>query len=118
MAKRLPTVQRARKQRREMSKPEVMLWQQLRADPEGIRFRRQHPVGPFVLDFYCAVAKLAIEVDGIVHDMGDQPEFDARRTAWLEGQGSDVLRVPATDVLRDPVEVADAIIRLVQSRCR
>lgn len=116
MAKQLRTVRRARQQRREMSKPEVMLWQQLRADPLGLRFRRQHPVGPFVLDFYCAKAKLAIEVDGIVHNMGDQPEFDERRTAWLEQQGIEVVRIPAIDVLRDPIAVADAIVRLCLSR--
>jgi very-short-patch-repair endonuclease len=99
-----------------MSKPEVMLWQYLRADPQGIRFRRQHPIGGFVLDFYCAKARLAIEVDGIVHDMGDQPEFDVKRTAWLEEQGVEVMRIPAVDALRDPAAVADAIVRFVKAR--
>lgn len=116
MAKQVRTVQRARRQRREMSLPEVMLWQRLRGAPEGIRFRRQHPFGLFVLDFYCAQAKLAIEVDGIVHTMGDQPAFDDKRTEWLGSQGIEVLRIPATDVLRDAVEVAEALVRLCLSR--
>ncbi|MCW1431433.1 endonuclease domain-containing protein [Novosphingobium sp. JCM 18896] len=113
MAKSLQTVNRARRLRREMSKPEATLWQRLRGDPQGVRFRRQHPAGPFVLDFYCAKARLAIEVDGIVHDMGDQPEFDEKRSAWLNGEGIEMLRIAASEVLRDPDGVADAIVRYV-----
>ena len=116
MAKPLRTILRARRQRREMSKPEVMLWQQLRGNPQGLRFRRQHPIGPFVLDFYCASVNLAIEVDGIVHDMGVQPEFDEKRGKWLADQGIEVLGIPAIDVLRKPVEIADALVRLRISR--
>jgi very-short-patch-repair endonuclease len=65
------TVIRARKLRRIMTSPEVRLWQYLRTSPEGLKFSRQHPVGRFVLDFYCPSARTAIEVDGLVHDMGD-----------------------------------------------
>ena len=67
------TVAKARALRRVMSPPEARLWQVLRTRPEGLKFRRQHPVGPFVLDFYCADARLGIEVDGEVHGMGDNP---------------------------------------------
>ena len=59
------TVLNARTLRRAMTRPEVLLWQVLRERPNGLRFRRQHPVGPFVLDFYCPAARLAIEVDGM-----------------------------------------------------
>jgi very-short-patch-repair endonuclease len=99
-----------------MTKPEAMLWQRLRADPQGLRFRRQHPVGPFVLDFYCPKAKLAIEVDGMAHDMGDQPEFDQQRSEWLAGHSIEVVRVPAREALRNPGKVADSIVRLALSR--
>ena len=116
MAKQFPTVRRARKMRREMTKPEVMLWQRLRGDPLGVRFRRQHPVGPFAVDFYCPAAKLAIEVDGIAHDMGDQPKFDTMRSEWLAEQGIEVMRIKAQDVLCNPGEVADSIVRLALSR--
>src|SRR4051794_27024263 len=58
------TVEKARRLRREMSRPEARLWPVLRTRPEGFKFRRQHPVGPYVLDFYRPGAKLAIEVDG------------------------------------------------------
>ena len=100
---------KARQLRRKMSLPEVLLWQQLRQSPGGHRFRRQHPAGPYDLDFYCAPARLAIEVDGEAHDYGDRPARDAERDAWLEGQGVRVLRISAKAVLTD----LDAVIRLI-----
>jgi very-short-patch-repair endonuclease len=100
----------ARRLRRDLSLPEKLLWVRLRAGP--VRFRRQHPLGPYILDFYCPAAKLAIEVDGEAHDMGDRPQRDEVRTAWLEGQGIKMMRVPARDVLADPDAVADALFRL------
>ena len=54
----------ARKLRRKMTLPEVILWHWLRQRPQGLKFRRQHPTGPYVLDFFCSDARLAIEVDG------------------------------------------------------
>jgi very-short-patch-repair endonuclease len=100
----------ARRLRRELSLPEKLLWVRLRG--AEVRFRRQHPLGPYVLDFYCPVASLAIEVDGAAHDFGDRPQRDDIRTKWLKSQGIDVLRIPAKDVLADPDEIADAVIRL------
>ena len=82
-----------------MTPPEVLLWQQLRGGALGRRFRRQHAVGPYILDFYCADGKLAIEVDGFAHDAAEQMRHDAVRTAWLNERGIRVLRVPAADVL-------------------
>ena len=67
-----------------MSPPEVRLWVRLRvrhADKPVIR--RQHPIGPYVLDVYCPAARLCIEIDGWGHNMGDQPQKDERRGAWL-----------------------------------
>lgn len=109
------TVRKAKDLRRDMSLPEVMLWQILRAKPEGVKFRRQHPIGPFVLDFYCASAKLAIEIDGIVHDMGGRPERDEQRDGFLASKGLRVVRIPATEVLKDVAEVAQMIVRLCHS---
>ena len=60
------TVKRARRLRRDMSVPEVMLWVRLRLRPGGYKFRRQHPAGPYILDFFCNDARMAIEVDGVV----------------------------------------------------
>jgi very-short-patch-repair endonuclease len=99
--------------RRQMSLPEVLRWRALRARPGGHKFRRQHAAGSYVLDFYCAGSALCIEVDGISHDMGNNPERDARRDDWLGQQGVDTLRIPAVDILRD----LEAVVALVRQRC-
>ena len=93
-----------------MTLPEVLLWQRLKGAPEGLRFRKQHPIGDYRADFYCAAAKLVIEVDGIVHDMGDRPERDTARTAALEARGYRVVRVPASNVLKDADDAAASIV--------
>ena len=104
------TVMRARGLRREMSLPEGMLWQLLRQRPDGFKFRRQHPIGSCVVDFYCPASRLVIEVDGESHSMGDRPERDAMRDQWLTSQGMRVLRFVATDVIRDRQSVISAIL--------
>lgn len=93
-----------------MSLPEVLLWRELRAQTR-IKFRRQHPIGEYVLDFYCAAAKLCVEIDGIAHDMGDRPERDERRDAWLASQNIEVIRIPAREVLRSAADVAETMVR-------
>src|SRR5687768_16148919 len=98
----------SRRLRREMSLPEAMLWQLLRRSPGGVRFRRQHAIGPYVADFYCPSAKLVIEIDGSAHDMGDRPIRDDERVAYLKSLGLEVTRIPAKDVLNDALAVADA----------
>lgn len=93
-----------------MSLPEVLLWQQLRLQSE-VKFRRQHPLGPYVLDFYCPTAKVCIEIDGIAHDMGGRPARDAARDIRLKSEGIAVVRIPATEVLADPGAVAESLVR-------
>jgi very-short-patch-repair endonuclease len=105
-----------RRMRRELSLPETLLWVRLRG--AELRFRRQHPIGAYILDFYCPGARLAIEVDGAAHDMGDKPERDELRTQWLKGEGIEVLRIPAKEVLADPDAVADALLRLCVDRAK
>ena len=96
------TFQRARHLRRGMSLPEIVLWQALRKlRLGGLRFRRQHPIGPYILDFYCPSARLAIEVDGFAHDTVAEAHRDARRQEWLAQRGVRVLRLRASDVLKD-----------------
>ncbi|ALJ11552.1 endonuclease domain-containing protein [Sphingopyxis macrogoltabida] len=102
----------ARRLRRNMSLPEVLLWQILRKQPGHIKFRRQHPIGRYILDFYVLELKLGIEIDGEAHGMDDRPERDEARDRWLASQGIRVLRIAATDVLADPAAVADSIVRL------
>ena len=79
-------------------------------------FRRQHPIGPYVLDFYCAKARLAVEVDGISHDMGNRPQRDIRRDVWLEARGVMVMRIPASELTYKIDEAADAIVRMAAER--
>lgn len=107
---RRPTVYAARKLRRTMSLPELLFWQRLRGTPEGIRFRKQHPVDPYVADFYCSAARLIIELDGEAHNRGDRPLRDDVRTLSLQERGYRVIRIAAQDVLTDPDEVAASII--------
>lgn len=80
------------------------------------RTRRQHPASPYILVFYAPAAKLGIEIDGVAHDMDDRPAHDASRDAWLLAQGITLLRIPATDVLKDPATKADAIIAYVREQ--
>jgi very-short-patch-repair endonuclease len=72
-------------------------------------------MGPYVLDFYCAKARLAIELDGMSHDMGDRPQRDLRRDAWLQARGITVLRIPVVDLTRGIDETADAIVRMAEN---
>jgi len=112
-AKQQRNVPRARALRSAMSLPEVLLWNRVRGHPT-VKIRRQHPVGPYVLDFYCASANVCIEIDGIAHDMGERPTSDANRDAWLAAQGMHVVRIAARDVLEGADEVAAAVIALCE----
>jgi len=103
-------MQIARQQRRAMSPPEVKLWALLRRSPAGVKFRRQHPIGPYVADFYCAAARLVVEVDGRTHD--NTCERDERRDSYLRALGLTVVRIPAAEVLGDAAGVADGLVRL------
>src|SRR5687768_1840275 len=105
-----PIVARAKQLRRQLTLAEGLLWQFLRTRPGGFKFRRQHPIGPYVLDFFCREAGLAIEVDGAAHGMGDNPERDARRDERLEAEGIRTLRIGASDVLGEMEAVAAGIL--------
>ena len=109
-------IERARRLRREMTLPEVLLWREFRQRPHGLKFRRQHGSGDYVLDFYCSDARLAIEVDGMVHDSVEQVAHDQQRGSWLRGHGIETLRVPARDVLADAARTADAIVEYARTR--
>jgi very-short-patch-repair endonuclease len=111
------TVARARDLRRTMTLPEVLLWQHIRGRQlTGIRFRRQHPIGPYILDFFCEDARLAVEVDGESHCQAEAVEHDKRRTEWLNARGISVLRIPARDVLSELAAVVDHIQRQVRDQ--
>ena len=104
----------ARRLRRQLSLPEMLLWRLLRLKRRELRFRGQHPIGAYVADFYCAAAKTVIDVDGATHDW--RQDADGRRDAFMESLGLKVMRVAAADVLTDPAGVADGIYRLCAAR--
>jgi len=108
---------RARTLRKAMSEPEVMLWSRLRGRTgERPLFRRQHPIGSIILDFYCPSARLAVEVDGSTHWDDEARARDEVRDRWLRGQGLEVVRVPASSVYADLRQVVDAILQLAEAR--
>lgn len=78
--------------RKNMTKAEITLWEYLRTKPFGIKFRRQHPIGSYVADFYCHALKLIIEVDGNVHLANDVKNNDIVRQENLESEGLVFLR--------------------------
>jgi len=107
---------RARSLRKAMSPPEVMLWARLRSRaPDRPTFRRQHPVGSVILDFYCPSARLAVEIDGMTHWDEQAQRRDRARDQWLELQGVTVMRIDASAVYRDADAAADAIWREAQA---
>ena len=110
------TVRKARKLRRKMTLPEVLLWRIFQMRPYGLKFRRQHGSDEFVLDFYCSDARLGIEIDGMAHDMGDRPARDAKRDVFFSAAGIETLRIPAADVLRDLETCAASIVEAALAR--
>jgi very-short-patch-repair endonuclease len=104
---------RARRLRRDQTEAEARLWEVLRAGRlEGWKWRRQAPVGPFIVDFLCLEAGLAVELDGGVH--AERVEYDARREAYLRRAGLQVLRFWNAEVMED----RDAVAWTILSACR
>ena len=94
-----------------LSLPEGLLWRAIKGRKlAGLHFRKQHPVRPYVLDFYCHEAKLAVEVDGQGHGFGRQPQKDARRDAWMAQKGIRTLRLSAELVLHDVDDATRTIL--------
>jgi very-short-patch-repair endonuclease len=99
---------RVRALRQNQTEAERLLWRQLRGKRVGgLRFRRQQPLGTFIVDFVCLPARLVIEVDGQSHDL--TVDSDERRTLWLEGQGFRVLRFTNDQVRYHLPDVVDTI---------
>ena len=98
----------AREMRHEPTPAEHLLWQRLRGRRiQGAKFRRQHVIERFIVDFYCAEANLIIEVDGAIHDY--TPEEDAVRQAFLESMGFRIIRITNNKVIQSPDSVAERI---------
>jgi very-short-patch-repair endonuclease len=99
-----PRTDRARELRKNLTVSEWRLWSHLRRRQlDGWKFRRQAPIGPYVVDFACFAARLVVELDGSSHNEATH-DYDERRQAWLESQGFRVLRLSADYPESDPLE--------------
>lgn len=95
-------VDQAKYLRKNQTEAERILWNAVRSKRlGGHKFRRQHPIGEYIVDFVCLERKLVIEVDGGHHADGAQKSHDGRRDAWLEGRGYSVVRIWNMDVLNN-----------------
>jgi very-short-patch-repair endonuclease len=111
-----PVIQeRARESRQPLTPPEAKLWYRIRGrQVAGCKFRRQHPIGSYIADFCCPEIRLVVELDGDSH--GEQMEYDARRTMWLEAQGYEVLRFTNVYVVNHLDEAVGVIYRACEDR--
>ena len=110
----LPSLKARRKElRATMTPAEIRLWQALKQrQPNNLKFRRQHSMGPFIVDFYCPSANLVVELDGSSHDSEEAWRHDERRTAYLESLGLKVTRFENQDVMNNLEGVLAEIARI------
>ena len=106
-----PLVPLARTLRRDQTDAERALWRLLRQRPRGAKFRRQHPAGRYILDFFCVESKLAIEADGAQHLTSDGVAADEERTRYLTQRGIRVLRFTDREILLE----SEAVIRVIEA---
>ncbi len=107
---------KGRELRKIMTTAEKILWNELRGKKiNNLRFRRQHPLAKFVVDFYCHSKRLVIELDGTVHDSNEAKEKDKSRTDALNEMGLKVIRFKNEEVLDDLDRVVRRIIELCES---
>jgi very-short-patch-repair endonuclease len=100
----------ARTLRRQMTNAEIILWSRLRRNAcQGHKFRRQHPIGPYVADFACIAARLVVEVDGATHGTEEERDHDARRDAFMASKGWRIVRVQNHEVYKRLDDVLAAI---------
>ncbi|MHC4976394.1 MAG: endonuclease domain-containing protein [Planctomycetota bacterium] len=96
----MSTLDRAKELRKSMTYPERVIWNRVRRGQiGGYKFRRQHPIGPYVADFYCHKAKLVIEIDGLQHN--DDWSRDRQRDGYMRSKGLKVVRLTVSDVYKD-----------------
>jgi very-short-patch-repair endonuclease len=101
-------IQLSRQMRAEMTETEKILWSKLSSKKlDGFRFRKQHPIGRYIADFFCHSLKLVIEIDGGIHST--QKEYDKNRDNYLSAQGYTVLRFSDKQIKGNPSEVITAI---------
>lgn len=108
-----PTFQQAELLRNNMTVAEKVLWNYLKTKPMGLKFRRQHPISKYIVDFYCHALKLVIEVDGGIHNSTSATENDKVRQEYLETEGLVFLRVTNEEIEQDFKAVVAKIERQI-----
>lgn len=101
--------------RRNMTDAEKLLWNHLKAGVKGLKFRRQHPIGIYIADFYCHKIKLIVEVDGSIHTVKDVKDNDKKREDDLRGWGNTIIRFTNEHVFKNIDHVLDKINKTVES---
>ena len=100
----------ARRLRKKLTPAEALMWWRLRRDYGDWRFRRQHPVGPYIADFACIEARLVIEIDGATHGTVEEIAYDARRTRFMEADGWRVVRFTNLEVEKERDSVRTTVL--------
>ncbi|MGI9371159.1 MAG: endonuclease domain-containing protein [Hyphomicrobiales bacterium] len=109
------TRERAKSLRKNMTPPERKIWLQLKAlKSRGYKFRRQAPIGPYIVDFVCFAKNLVVEIDGDTHFLGNEPKKDKQRTIFLEQEGFSLLRFTNLDVANNPEGVLQNVLSGLQ----
>jgi very-short-patch-repair endonuclease len=106
-------LRRSRDLRHPLTPPEAKVWAAARDRKIGFKIRRRHPIGRFIAGFYCAEARLVIEIDGDLHAAPDQEAYDTARTMWLEERGFRVIRFQARQVELD----LEAVLAAIRAAC-
>ena len=105
-----------RQLRRDQTEAEKVLWERLRNRALlGVKFRRQYSVENYVIDFYAPALKLAVEVDGGIHEGKDQQEYDQLRTYFLKGYGISILRISNQCILRETDRAVERIAAMIRA---
>lgn len=104
----------ARRLRKTMTRAEMLMWEYLKMHFPGIKFRRQHPTGLFILDFYCHKFKLAIEIDGEIHDDPEVRERDQMKEDFLKEKDIHLIRFKNLEVSHRPEEVILQLQKLIR----
>jgi len=108
---------RSRELRRNSTRAEAFLWTVLRKSQlDGKKFRRQHSIGPYIVDFYCPECRVIVELDGAVHSGLLAAERDIRRTRFLKNLGMEILRYENEQVLKNRESVIESIRAVLRSR--
>jgi very-short-patch-repair endonuclease len=108
--------ERAQNLRKRETEAEKILWEKLSNKQLGVKFRRQHPLYKFIVDFYCHELRLVIEVDGSIHDLKEQAEYDEFRSQLIKHLDIRVIRFRNEEVLHELDKVIEAIRQHIPTR--